>query len=170
MARKTKFIYKYKPKYHMRDTRLVLFILLMIIMVKDLSWAQIMGSLLFFGILSFNIMRALSEYKYTIMEFRVYNTGFEFPNVGLFMDSEEYTNFKDVEKIEQIDNYLTIKVKGGKFYEIPLERVSYVGRLSFAKELMEMKKKYDDYRKRRRTVNRRKRQAKRLERQKQQAA
>lgn len=154
----------------MRDTRLVLFILVMIVMVKDLSWAQIMGSLLFLGIMVFNIMRVLSEYKYTIMEFRVYNTGFEFPNVGLFMDSEEYTNFKDVEKIEQIDDYLTIKVKGGKFYEIPLERVSYVGRLSFAEELMQYKKHYDEYRKRRRTVNRRKRQAKRLERQKKQAA
>jgi hypothetical protein len=112
-------------------------------------------------------MRVISEYKYTIMELRVYNTGFEFPNVGLFMDAKEYTNFKDVEKIEQIDDYLTIKVKGGKFYEIPLKRVSYVSRLSFVKELMEMKKKYGDYRKRRRTVNRRKRQSTRLERQKQ---
>ena len=104
------------------------------------------------------------------MEYTVYNSGVSFPHVGLFMDSPEYANFKDIEKIEQVDDYLTIKLKGGKFYEIPLKRISYVGRLSFAKELMEMKKNYDDYRRRRRTVNRRKRQAKRLERQKQQAA
>jgi len=170
MARKIKFIYKYKSKYLLRDSKIIFFFFVMSIVLKDWSLAKLLTSWVFLTFIGIYLARYFAERESKPSEFKVYNTGFEFPNVGLVKDSEEYANFKDVKKIELVDDYLTIKMKSGKFFEIPLSRISYVGRLSFAEELMQYKKHYDEYRKRRRTVNRRKRQAKRLERQKQQAA
>lgn len=173
MARKIRIKYKYRPKYLHRYAKgsFVLFLGMILFFsgAKDVGKVFIgLTQALVFGV--FFLAKAKASADHLLEEFDVYNTGFEFPKVGLLTDSRGYANYKDVKNIDLIDDYLTIKMKSGKFYEIPLSRISYVGRLSFAEELMQYKKNYEEYRQRRRTVNRRKRQAKRLERQKKQAA
>lgn len=103
-------------------------------------------------------------------EYKVYNTGFEFPNPGFFIDSRTYANYKDVKEIKQINHHLVIELKTGKTYKISLKRVAYVGKLSFAEELMFLKDQYRNKRNERSRVTRRNRQVKRRAKQKKQAA
>ncbi|TNF24408.1 MAG: hypothetical protein EP319_18530 [Deltaproteobacteria bacterium] len=171
MARKLKLRYRYQPNYIQRHLKFIGALTFMAIHFSGTKLGSMSISFLVFFIFVLVLMvNRLKNTSEVYKEFDVYNTGFEFPKIGLIFDTRGYTNYKDVDKIELIDNYLTIKLKAGSFYEIPLKRISYVGRLSFAEELMNMKESYREHRKERRRINQRNRQAKRHARQKKQAA
>ncbi len=171
MARKIKLKYRYQPSYLQRQLKFIGAMTFLALHFKGTNFGGMtVAFLVFFLFVMILMINRLKNSNEDLKEFDVYNTGFEFPKVGLFFDTRGYANYKDVEKIELVDDYLTIKLKGGSFHEIPLKRISYVGRLSFAEELMHMKEAYREHRQERRRVNRRNRQAKRAARQEKQAA